>query len=24
MRSKTRMSKVGHTFIRKALYMPAM
>jgi transposase len=24
VRGKTRMSKVGHTFIRKALYMPAM
>ena len=24
VRGKTRMSKVGHTFLRKALYMPAM
>jgi transposase len=24
VRGKTRLSKIGHTFIRKALYMPAM
>ncbi len=24
MRGKARLSKVGHSFLRKALYMPAM